>query len=221
MKHMVFLLTITAVCVGCVPKLSTLTGVTPSSAPSTPLVIMPIQPTETALSTKPFTVVPTPEESVELPEFLESPCRYFWQDYTTPLGWSRYVNADYCFTFIYPSDWVLVVHRHFAILAKDETISLLIGFRKSGENVPIQRTGVGAGEIKTVGKIPFLGQEISKDLLVYNGNIPTVLYNYGTEISASDLVFAISGDNFAITLDDKTIAIFDKIVSSFQRIPEK
>lgn len=223
MRHMLILLAITAICAGCVSQNST-------SLPATSLTIAPLTPTpihapETDLSTAYPTVLPNHEDSMELPEYLEMPC---WHvpisvEDEVPQGWSRYINAKYCFTFTFPSDWTLVASPHFVALSKD-AISLVIGFRKDGEKIAIQRTGVGSGEIETIGAIVFLGQEISKEFLVDEGKIQEVLFQYGTEILADDLVFTISGGNYAANYDssiEDAILIFDKIVMSFHRIPSK
>lgn len=225
MRYALISLVMIAACAGCGVQHSTATALplTPSTA------ALPLNVNGTDMLAESPGVSPTPGGAKELPEYLEIPC---WQ---VPVsrsqlpqvfqGWSRYVNAEYCFTFVYPSDWVLVTSQHFVGLSKG-TILLVIGFRRETENIAIQRTGVGAGEIQTDGKIVFLGREVSKEILVYEDRIHEVLYQYGTEVVVGDLVFAISGGNYDVNydlavLEDETLTTFDKIVESFQRISPK
>ena len=219
MRRMLFLLTLTVVCTGCMSQ-------NPTSLPSEPVGITstPIHSAEPALPVESPAMLPTLEEQMVLPEYLEMPC---WQvpvsmEYETLEGWSRYINPEYCFTFTYPSDWTLVASRHFIALSKN-SIALVIGVRRYGESTVIQRTGVGAGDIENKGTILFFGKEVSKEVLIYEGRIKDMLFQNGTEILADDLAFAISGGDFAenyelAKLEDEEITIFDQIVNSFQRI---
>jgi hypothetical protein len=175
-----------------------------------------------------FSETPIPEASPTEPkisDWLEIPC---WQiPAPAPYqniqeGWTRYLNADYCFTLTYPANWTLIASRN-AIALTEDTIALVIGFRKTAENIVIQRTGVGAGEIETVGTVQFLGQEVSREVLVYDKKVKAILYNYGTEISINGLVFTISGDDFSpdydtASLSDEILAVFDEIVKSIYLI---
>jgi len=117
---------------------------------------------------------------------------------------------------------MITVSKNFVAvsLQADPTIALVIGIRKNTEMVPIQRTGVGAGDIVTVGTVIFLGQEITRDILRYENKDKSVLYNYATEIFVGDLVFTISLDDFrtdydAASLSKEIESQADKIIESF------
>jgi hypothetical protein len=69
-----------------------------------------------------------------------------------------------------------------------------VGFRLDTEVIVIQRTGVAAGDIFTTGKVTFLDQEVCRDVLRYEGNDKSVLYNYATEIDVDGLMFTLSLD---------------------------
>ncbi|WKZ50007.1 MAG: hypothetical protein QY329_11150 [Anaerolineales bacterium] len=220
-KFTLLLTTLLSMIAGCIRSNTPTSPPAPSTAAT--LRQTPIPETKTDIPTATF-AVPMTEEAGELPEYLEMPC---WQfpvpaSYETPQGWTRYIHAEYCFTFTYPSDWMLTTSRHFIALSKN-TASLIIGFRKPVENVHIQRTGVGAGDITTVGTIVFLGKEISKEHLIYEGKIKEILFNDGVEIPVSDLVFTISGGDYAdnydtAALSDETLMTIESIVGSFQRV---
>lgn len=100
-------------------------------------------------------------------------------------------------------------------------VRLVVGFKRGTEGAQITRTGVGAGEIVRRGSVAFLGQPISRDLLVLNGKDLAILYQGSGEIRRGDLVFSLSldyrgnaTDRTALTPETETIA--DKIVASFE-----
>jgi hypothetical protein len=99
---------------------------------------------------------------------------------------------------------------------------LVIGFKQAVEkDVSVQRSGVGAGEIVARGTASFLGREISRDVLVYQGRDKAVLYNYATEIKADGLTFTLSLDDFrtdyeTAVLSEDVQAVSDQIVESFE-----
>lgn len=138
-------------------------------------------------------------------------------------GWYIYTNAAYGFTFAFPSDWDLIEDTHSVCLRYQSTpaITLVVGFKRDTEAVSIQRTGVGAGDIVTRGTVSFLGQEISRNVLVYQGKDKSVLYNQATEIGTGSLVFTLSLDDFqpddeAAALSKEVQATADQIVQSFR-----
>jgi len=232
---MFLLVFMTTLVVGCV-------SFPPSAVPAirTPTLLPDVTPTPLPVPTV-ITPTPLPDlTSTPLPEnegcatetFTENEEVLCWsfETYTYPKkqGWTRYVNAEYCFSFTYPSDWIITVSKNFVVVnpQAEPTIALVIGIRKDKEKVTIQRTGVGAGEIITVGTVLFLGQEISKDILRYENKDKrvldkSVLYNYATEFLVGDLVFTISLDDFGTTdydtfsLPEEIEALADEIVESF------
>jgi len=138
-------------------------------------------------------------------------------------GWQTYINTAYHFLFHYPSDWKLEEAPNFVRLhyAQRPTLTLTIGFRHLAENAPIQRTGVGAGEVITRGTVTFLGRELSRDVLVYQGKEKAVLYNYALEVGVDELVFTLSLDDFdpdytSVVIEPDIQIQVDQVVESFE-----
>ena len=99
-------------------------------------------------------------------------------------------------------------------------VELTVGVRRPDEGVPIQRTGVGAGDVETRGSTRFLGREVAREVLVYEGKVKTVLYNNAVEIDVDGLVFTLSLDSVgpdydAVDIPPEVQTIADKIVGSF------
>jgi hypothetical protein len=138
-------------------------------------------------------------------------------------GWCKYVNEAYGFSFLVPPDWGLCErYEHFIRLCtpSSPTVFLTIGFRRTTEDAEIQRTGLGAGEV-VEGKIGFLGQDISRDTLVYEGKDKSVLYQNATEIEVATLVFTLSLDDTStdydsVALPEDVQSMVDKIVETFE-----
>lgn len=139
-------------------------------------------------------------------------------------GWYRYTNEVFGIRFNFPSDWIIrEVESNFLYVCPSSVlgVQLSVGVRHIEEDIAIQRTGVGAGDIFTTGEVNFLGEEISRDVLIYDGKHKTILYNYGTEIRVDELVFTLSLDDFrldyeGVELSDTIQEITDAIVESFE-----
>ncbi len=142
-------------------------------------------------------------------------------------GWIDYAHAKYGFSFRYPPDWTLEepqdpVHtmKDHLIWLKSSQAVLAIGFKHLDEDVLITRTGVGAGDLVTRGTVIFLGEPVSRDVLVLEGRDMAVLYNSAGETQRNDLVFTLSldyvGESSATTLQKDVQAVADMIVTSFE-----
>lgn len=148
-------------------------------------------------------------------------------------GWLTYTNAKYRFSVRYPSDWTsreiqgtintMSGHAVYIEPRSASLVRLVVGFKRATEDQQITRTGVGAGDIVPRGFVTFLGQPISRDVLVLNGKDLAILYQGSGEIRCGDLVFALNfdyrgnaTDKSALTAEMETIA--DKIVTSFELI---
>lgn len=99
-------------------------------------------------------------------------------------------------------------------------LELSIGFRWTGEEASIQRTGVGVGEVETEGYVTILGRQLSRDVLVYEGKVKAVLYNNAQEIDVNGLIFTLSLDDHNLDYDAAEIkpemqAIVDEVIGSF------
>lgn len=118
---------------------------------------------------------------------------------------------------------MLVEGEHYICLRPQSArdVTLVIGFRHSAENVMITRSGTGAGDVNQQGTLNFLGQKVSRDVLVYKDVPKAVLYNSATEIKVGDLIFTVSLDDFssdyeAAKLSGEVQTIADKIVMSVE-----
>jgi len=137
-------------------------------------------------------------------------------------GWATYANADYGFSFRYPSTWTLQEEPHFVKLSQ-QTWALVVGYRRATEDPEILRTGPGAGDMEHRSTVTFLGQERPRVVLVYEGKDKLVLY--GNE--PGDLVFLISllddsrADYQDIDIPEALQAEADQIVESFELTPAR
>lgn len=117
-----------------------------------------------------------------------------------------YTNAEYGFTFSYPSSWSLaeVNDADFvgpgsrSVQLSQGTVKLVIGYRQAGEEVAIGGSGAPAGELVARGSLDVLGQEVDRNVIVYEGEDKAVMYGQpGAPIAASGLEFAPRMDDFA------------------------
>ncbi len=153
-------------------------------------------------------------------------------------GWQTYTNASYGFTFQYPAEWKLeethdtakspnTLNGHAVWLVPDayHDVLLQIAFKRSGEDIIIQRSGLGSGDLIAWGKVLFLGAEIQRNVLVAQGQHVTVMYTGPGAIQREDLVFTFnldySGGDRQAGLSDANEANADAIVASFQLLSGK
>jgi inhibitor of cysteine peptidase len=148
-------------------------------------------------------------------------------------GWQTYTNASYGFTFQYPPEWKLEETRNTAkspntlnghavwlIPNSDNDILFQIAFKRTSEDIIIQRSGLGSGDLVAWGKVLFLGAEIQRNVLVAQGRHMTVMYTGPGAIQRGELVFTFNldylGANQQASLTDGVEANADAIVASFQ-----
>ncbi len=100
-------------------------------------------------------------------------------------SWLSYTQADYAFSFRYPSDWVvepdanpvstLYGHALFVRPADETTkTSLRVVFRRNGAELLLWPTGVGEGEFVQRDIIPFGDGMLKRDVLVCDGGDQSV-----------------------------------------------
>jgi len=140
-------------------------------------------------------------------------------------GWLTYTHATYGFSFRYPPDWTVVSQPDVPNLVRlryrePAVLELTVGFRWSGEEAPIQRAGFGAGEIEAQGTVRFLGRELPRQVLIYEGRVKAILYSNAQEIDVDGLIFTLSlddrnSDYDAAQIEPEMQAIVDEIVESF------
>ncbi len=135
-------------------------------------------------------------------------------------GWSTYTNPDYGFSFKYPALWTLREKPH-QLKLNQQSLTLVIRYRRANEDDMLTYGGqVPAGDFEDRGMITFLGQEISKVVLVHRGLDKGVLYNGTEPIKAGDLVFSIrledlNPDYDAVVVPKVFQAEVDAILESF------
>jgi hypothetical protein len=135
-------------------------------------------------------------------------------------NWHIYTNLIYGFSFSFPADWNVYTRDH-SVWIRQGKQGLIIGVRWPDEDVQIQRTGVGAGELMSEGSIDFLGRELSRTVLVYEGNDKSVLYDSAVGIEVDGRIFTISLDYFddpSLVLSQEVQATADEILESFELV---
>jgi hypothetical protein len=134
-------------------------------------------------------------------------------------GWIRYVRVDYGFSFRYPPTWTLVEGRNFIDL-RQQRLHLLIGYRDAEESLNISgQAETQPGDMVSAGTVPFLGQQVPKAVLRYQGKAKAVIYNSGDRISIGDRVFLLNLEDFApdyeaVDLPEAVQAEADRIIGS-------
>lgn len=181
----------------------------PQPDPSLTMLAETIAPSESIVTTltpivePTSTIIPPIESTVEV-----------WQEYT---------NADYDFRFRYPPSWTLVERPNMlALVYRGASIILGIGFKRSGEEVELQQYGGAAGDFVSRGTITFLGEEIEKDVLVFQGVDKEIHYNETSEINRNGLIFTLavkSNRNYdkAIIPEEIQVAA-DEVLATFELI---
>ena len=133
-------------------------------------------------------------------------------------GWKKYVNADYEFSFRYPATWTLEEEANLVTLSQGALL-LAIAFQRQGEDAPPPWTGMPAGDFESRGVLAFLGQEIEKNALVYEGQVKVLTYS----AQVGDLVFSIrledvvTADYGDIEISEAAQSEVDQITSSFEQ----
>jgi hypothetical protein len=139
--------------------------------------------------------------------------------------WQRYANENYGFAFLVPPGWNLVEGQNGLCLVdqSDPDIRFVIGYKWADDDLVITRTGVAAGELISTGEVTFLGREIERNVLRYEGKDKKVLYDNAAEIRINALMFSLSLDDNTVPyktaeLTPEVMETADAIVASFELI---
>ena len=133
-------------------------------------------------------------------------------------GWESYANEAYQFTLRYPATWTLEEESNLLKFSQG-TLLFAIVFQRQGESVPSPWAGMPAGDFESRGTMLFLGQEIDKNALVYEGKVKALTYS----AEVDDLAFSIRLDDMvgtdyqAIEISEAVQDEVDRIVGSFER----
>ncbi len=150
-------------------------------------------------------------------------------------GWQTYTNTSFGFTFQYPPELKLAEtfnsakspnplngHAVWLTWDADSDALLQIAFKRTSEDIVIQRSGLGSGDLIAWGKVLFLGAEIQRNVLVAQGRHMTVMYTGPGAIQRGDLVFTFNldyrGSDRQGGLSDGVENNADAIVASFQLV---
>ena len=149
-------------------------------------------------------------------------------------GWISYTNADYGFSFRYPSTWTIQGAPNMLQLTR-QPLTLVIGYKWASENVRLGPGNLPAGDFITKNTVKFLEQKVQREVLVYGSKVKAVFYtlpgnfeipvNTGQdgETSQAGLVFAIGLQAFdtdyqQIDIPEVIQNEADQIVASFEWI---
>jgi putative hemolysin len=167
--------------------------------------------------------------SGEVPEVKAQPIEASGAPVDPYEGWETYTNDVYGFTFRYPASWTLEevpaedtpgeggLHGN-SVQLHQGSLMLYIGYRWATEDVLLGGTGLPAGDLESRGTVTFLGTELEKTVLVYEGKVKGMYYGV-TEVG--DLVFAIRLDDFSlidygdVDIPDATQIEVNEILGSF------
>jgi hypothetical protein len=187
------------------------TGVAPAGRPGVQVGAIA---TETPTGRSPNTPAPTPTEEAT-PTHAAAPTPEEEGPYA---GWARYENAAYGFAFRYPPTWTLEEEAHLVLLRQGPLL-LAVSFQRAGEEVQPPWTGMPAGEVERRGTMAFMGQEMAKSALVYEGRVKVLTYS----AKSGEVAFVLrledveSADYGAIALSEALEQEADRIVGSFER----
>jgi hypothetical protein len=207
----------------------------PTSAPSTtPSATPSATPTDTPIPPTPEpTPTADPTDFMELflpqcdrrPSEIERPTQPHPE---TGELWYEYRNEEYGFAFLFPPDWELIEGPYYICLnyKPRREVKFIIGFKWFDDNTQsIVRSGVAAGQLVTTGTVNVLGQEVDRNVLVYEGKDKAILYANAYYIRADDhdLQLTMSIDDFRIDYDaaeltPELMATADAIAESFSLI---
>ncbi len=112
-------------------------------------------------------------------------------------AWATYRHPEYGFSFRYPEERWAVIERPddpnlLALAYHEQGIALRIRFRRLGEESEMQLYGGAAGDFIERGTIHFLGEDVGRSVVVYEGIERAVHYNMTSPITRGDLQFALA-----------------------------
>ena len=117
-----------------------------------------------------------------------------------------YENHEYGFSLMYPPTWTAaeVNDEDFlgpgsrSVQLSQGTATLVIGYRRAGEDMMMMGSGAPAGEFEIRGTVQVVGQHVDRYVIAFEGKDKVVFYGQpGALVSAGGLEFAPRMDDFA------------------------
>jgi hypothetical protein len=145
-------------------------------------------------------------------------------------GWASYVNTNHGFSFRYPPTWALeeVPAREdergtwaSSIRLTQGTLRLIVQYMRTSEDALLEG-GFGAGDVVDRGTVAFMGQQVPKQALVFEGQTKAVF----CAAEVGDLVFRVQLDDEpgegvdygTIDIPEPAQAEVDVILGSFEPV---
>jgi hypothetical protein len=147
-------------------------------------------------------------------------------------GWSTYLDVDHRFSFRYPPSWQLEempgcdqeAHSDIvpSVKLSQGSVALFIGCERARQGIVIQGAS-GEGEWHRSGTVRFMGQPVSRMVLIYEAKDKAVFYNGTAGIQVGNLTFYVAmvdqnADYSAINIPREQQAEADEIVESFELV---
>lgn len=152
-------------------------------------------------------------------------------------GWWTYTNPTYGFSLLVPPDWVVdetttgdeLMNGHILNLHSQhstDNLNIRLAFRRSGEDVPLWPTGVGAGDLIFEGKLEVAEEQAMRVLFVCpTGEVNSVWYHQSENapnLQRDDLEFGIIISYTGVycqegySLEGKMLRFAELIISSLK-----
>jgi hypothetical protein len=120
-------------------------------------------------------------------------------------GLNDYTNSEYGFTLHYPVGWTaeevndvdFVGSGSRSVQLSQGTVTLVIGYRRAGEEVTMSGSGAPGGEFEVRGTTRLLGRDVERWVIVYEGKDKVVMYG-----QPGSGPHALGGLEFSATLND-------------------
>jgi LysM repeat protein len=134
-----------------------------------------------------------------------------------PPTWVTYTNAEYGFSFRYPTSWTLEEEANLVRLSQG-MLAFLIAFQRQGEGVNPPWTGMPAGALQDRGVMSFMEGTIARQALVYEGQVKVLIYHaeVGELAFAMRLEDVVTADYDRIELAAPLVGEADQIIGSFR-----
>ena len=162
---------------------------------------------------------PTPDRS-KVPSLTSTPEIGKEVSTTTPQSQENlsFTHPLYNFSFNYPSNWTLQQTSN-SIKLTFEDFGLLISFKNKNEEKTISINLPEEGTLQEKGSVNFLTQSITQTYIIQSGQVTSVYYNQGKEITAGTMVFTLlltrTNQNQGSGLSDQIISEVNQIIESF------